>query len=156
MNSVVNGNEDYIDVQVFDIEKCFDALWTQDCINDVFDAGFNNDKLPLSFLESKNAQCAVKVGDGLSDRVNIKNIIMQGTVWASLLCTTSMDKLGQIVYNNKDLLYKNKGKVETQCLGMVDDVLSIQKCSSKAVEMNAVINAFVEMKKLNLNQKQMS
>ena len=35
---------------------------------------------------------------------------------------------------------------------MVDDVLSIQKCSSKAVEINALINAFVEMKKLNLSR----
>ena len=26
-NSVVNGQEDAIDVQVFDVEKCFDSLW---------------------------------------------------------------------------------------------------------------------------------
>ena len=32
-NSVIKGNEDDIDIQVFDIEKCFDALWAQECIN---------------------------------------------------------------------------------------------------------------------------
>ena len=34
-NSVINGNSEPIDIQVFDIEKCFDALWVQECINDV-------------------------------------------------------------------------------------------------------------------------
>ena len=89
MNSVINGNEDPVDVQVFDIEKCFDALWTQECINDLFDAGMTNDKLPLLFLESRNAQCAVKINDERSEHVNIKNIIMQGTVWGSLFCTST-------------------------------------------------------------------
>ena len=37
-------------------------------------------------------------------------------------------------------------------LGMVDDVMVIQKCSSDSVRMNAVVNAFVEAKKLTLNK----
>ena len=52
---------------------------------------------------------------------------MQGTVWGSMLCTASMDKLGQLVYQDKDLIYKYKGVVETPTLGMVDDVLSVLK-----------------------------
>jgi hypothetical protein len=52
LNSVVNGKEEPIDVQVYDIGKCFDALWVEECINDLYDAGFNNDKLPLLFLEN--------------------------------------------------------------------------------------------------------
>ena len=62
-----------------------------------------------------------------------------------------MDKLGQIIYNNRDLVYKYKGVVDTPCLGMVDDILSIQQCSSKSVKTNAVINAFVELKKLKFS-----
>ena len=27
INSVTRGNEEAIDIQVFDVEKCFDALW---------------------------------------------------------------------------------------------------------------------------------
>ena len=62
-----------------------------------------------------------------------------------------MDKLGQLVYKNQDLLYKYKGVVETPSLGMVDDILSIQKCSNDTVKMNAIINSFVEGKKLKLS-----
>ena len=104
-NSVINGNTELIDIHFFDVEKCFDVLWAEECINDLYEAGFDNDKLPLLFLENQNAMIAVKTPTGISKRVSIKNIIMQGTVWGSLFCTASMDKLGQHVYNNKELLY---------------------------------------------------
>jgi hypothetical protein len=59
-NSIVNGNAKSVDVQVFDVEKCFDALWMQECINNLYETGFRNDKLPLLYLENQNAQIAVK------------------------------------------------------------------------------------------------
>ena len=63
-----------------------------------------------------------------------------------------MDKLGQQVYNNKELLYKYKDKVDIPCLGMVDDIMAIQKCSDDALKINAVINGFIESKKLSLSK----
>ena len=152
-NSVVNGQEDAIDVQVFDVEKCFDSLWLQECINDLFENGFQNDKLPLLFKENSNANIAVKSATGMSNRTSIQNVVMQGTVWGSLMCTASVDQLGKLIYKNDKLLYKYKGVVKTPCLGMVDDILSIQKCSDKTIEMNSVINAFIESKKLTLSAK---
>ena len=150
-NSVVNGCEEPIDIQVFDVEKCFDALWVEECINDLYESGLRNDKLSLLYLENQNAQIAVKTASGTSKRVNIKNVVMQGTVWGSLFCTASMDKLGQLVYKNDDLVYNYKGVVATPSLGMVDDVISVQKCSDKATKINAIVNAFIENKKLKLS-----
>ena len=152
-NSVVNGKEDPIDIQLFDVEKCFDALWVEECINDIFEAGLTNDKLVLLYLENQNANIAVKTPRGRSSRVSTKNLIMQGTVWASFLCTVTMDKLGKFVYNHPDLTYKYKGVVETPSLGMVDDVLCVQKCSTETVKMNSIINSFMESKKLKLSSK---
>ena len=37
INSVIRGNEPCIDIQIYDLEKAFDALWLEDCMNDVFD-----------------------------------------------------------------------------------------------------------------------
>ena len=142
------------DIQVFDIEKCFDALWVQECINDVYETGFDNDKLPLLFSENQHAKIAVKTPTGISKRVIIRN--MQGTVCGSLLCTTSMEKLGKHVCEHEDLLYKYKEKVSIPSLGMVDDILAVQKCSEDSVGMNAIINAFIEAKKLTLNKNKMS
>ena len=152
-NTVVNGTEADIDVQVFDVEKCFDALWVHECINDLYETGFDNDKLSILFLENQNAEIAVKTANGTTNRTNVKNIVMQGTVWGRLFCTATMDKLGKLMYQNENLLYKYKNQVGIPTLGMVDDILSIQNCSSDAVKVNGVINGFIESKKLTLSEK---
>ena len=140
-----------MNIQIFDIKKCFDALWAQECINDIFEAGVQNEKLPLLYMEN-NGKCAMKINDGKSERIELNNIIMQGTVWRSLYCATTMDKLAKTMYMDDELMHKYKGVVNTPCLGMVDDLLIVQKCSTKALKANAVANAFVEMKKLKFNK----
>ena len=134
INSITKGNQEPVDIQLFD------------------EAGLNNDKLPLLFLENQNAHVAVKTPNGLSPRVNIQNIVMQGSVWGSLFCTTTMDKLGQLAYENSELLYMYKGLVSVPPICMVDDILSVQKCSETG-GINATINAFIESKKLTLSNR---
>ena len=79
-NSVLKGNSRPKQIQVMDSEKCFDKLWLQSCINAFFDAGLENDKLNLLYIENKNANIAVKVNGKLSTRINVKDVIMQGLV----------------------------------------------------------------------------
>ena len=59
-NSVLKDKLEPIDIQLYDVEKCFDALWLEECINDLFDAGFTNDKLPILFQENQTAKVAIK------------------------------------------------------------------------------------------------
>ena len=61
-----------------------------------------------------------------------------------------MDKLAKIFFKNPDPVYKYKEKFDVPVLGMVDDVLSVTKCSKKRVISNATINSFVELNKLKL------
>ena len=93
MNFVINGSEDSLDICKCDVEKCFDGLWTHECISDIYEARMTNDKLPLLFKMNQNATVAIKTVQGMTKRKNIKNIIMQGTVWGLLLCTSTLDKL---------------------------------------------------------------
>ena len=46
----------------------------------MFDAGIQNDKLSLLHLLRKNAQVAAKTPSGLTERRDISNIVMHGTV----------------------------------------------------------------------------
>ena len=152
-NSVKNGNEAPIEVNVYDAIKCFDNLWLQECINRMYIKGFRNDRLPLLYLSNKSAQIAVKTSSGMTERETISNIVMQGTVWSSLKCTVTMDKLGEMSYENP---YKYKGKVDIPMMGMVDDVISVEKCSNKAVISNSTINTFMELNKLELSESKCS
>ena len=78
LNEAKKGNKKALDFMVYDLEKCFDSLWLHEVINCLYEAGLQNDKLPLLFLENNNAQVAVKTNDRISKRVRIQNIIMQG------------------------------------------------------------------------------
>ena len=150
-NSVTRGKEDPCEIGIYDAEKCFDSLWAEDCINDLFEAGCNDDKLVLLHLGTQNANIAIKTPHGLTKREIIQNIIMQGGVFGPLQCTTSMDKLAKEVYSRPDLLYLYKGAVEVPPLLMVDDILTISKCSTTALAMNSTVNAFIASKKLKLS-----
>ena len=37
INAVVKGDADHVDIQIYDIEKAFDALWLEDSMNDIMD-----------------------------------------------------------------------------------------------------------------------
>ena len=67
----------------------------------------------------------------------------------SIYCTNTMDKLGKIVYSDKKLIYDYKG-TNVPCLQMVDDILTVTKCNTTAITMNATVNTFIETKKLKL------
>ena len=153
INSIIQDNEKAHDFQIYDTKETFDSLWVHEVINDLFDAGFTSDKLNLLFLESASAQVAVKTPSGISRRTTILNKIMQGSVWGGLCCTVLMDKLAKFVYSRPELMIKYKGLVPVPPLEMVDDILTISKCSSQSVQMNSVVNSFMETKNLTLNTK---
>ena len=155
-NSVIRGSEGACEVGVYDAEKCFDSLWAQDCINDMYNAGCTDDKLVLLYQGTQNANIAVKTSYGISERESITNLIMQGGVFGSLMCTTSMDSLAKEVYSRPELLYKYKGVADIPPLLMVDDILTISKCSPTASALNATVNAFINSKKFNLSQNKCS
>ena len=46
-----------------------------------------------------------------------------------------------------------KGKVKKPFLGIVNDVVNVDRCSNKAMAFNATINAFIEANKLRLSQE---
>ena len=149
LNSAVKTNEQ-MDIQVYDVEKCFDALWLHGCISDLYDKGLTSDKLNLVYQGNSNAKVAIKNGTRLSDRFNIENVVMQGSVWGSLMCTATMSKIGENAYSDPKLCYKYKGAVNIPPLGMIDDLLCIQKCN-KSITINSTVNSFIEANKLNLS-----
>ena len=68
-------------------------------------------------------------------------MVMQGSVWGSLKCTSTMDKLNQIAMSDKTLqyLYKGDQNIPIGVLGMVDDTLGVSKCGQKAIQKKSVI-----------------
>ena len=84
INSVVKGNEDCIDIQIYDLEKAFDALWLEDSLNDAFDSideKNRDDKISLLYEANKTNMVAVKTAVGMTKRVDMPHIVQQGGTW---------------------------------------------------------------------------
>ena len=79
-----------IDIQFYDLSKCFDAMWNEETMNDIYDAGVKDDTFALILMALMNEKCQVKVKTpvGDTDRFILNRIEMQGTVTAlsSVLC----------------------------------------------------------------------
>ena len=125
-------------------------MWLSECLNDLFDAGLDNDKLVLIQKSNQHANIAIKTTSGTTDRFMIEDTVMQGTVWAGLMYTSTMEQLCKFILQQKHLLYKYKGKLSVPPLQMVDDVITAAKCGSTSSALNAAINKFMELKKLEL------
>ena len=92
INSVIRGDEDCIDIQIYDIVKCFNGLWLEDCLNDVFDF------VPQAKRDDKGNtrnMVAVKTAVGMTDRIDIPSIVQQGGTWGPGLCANNVDTLGK-------------------------------------------------------------
>ena len=80
---------------------------------------------------------------------------MEETVWGSLFFKTTIDKLPQKVYTEETLLYTYKEEVSVPPLGMVDDVLTVQKSGATSAAINNAVNSFFEQKKAKVISKEM-
>ena len=53
-----------IDLQIFDYKQCFDSLWLQECMNDIYKGGITDDKFALLYNVNIRVNVAVKTPVG--------------------------------------------------------------------------------------------
>ena len=132
---IINGVINYalkekiaIDINLYDIAKCFDAIWYQETMNDMWDVGVKDDRFALMAKMNQKCNIAVKTPAGMSERFIAHEIEMQGTVAGPLKACLQVDTLSRecYVYNEGLFLYK-KG-VYIPPISMCDDVASISLC----------------------------
>ena len=96
LNEALQNKNKNIDVQIVDIEKCFDKMNYTETANDMYESGVQDDKFYM--MAKANAKCMVAVKTpwgSLSKRVQLNKIEMQGTVPVPLKCSVQLDTLGK-------------------------------------------------------------
>ena len=91
----------------------------------------------LLYKSNEAANIAIITLSGTTDRFRISKIVMQGTVWGGLKCSTTMDGLPKHVLQDAQAMYKYRGLVSIPPLEMVDDVITAVECGIKSVKLNA-------------------
>ena len=64
-----------IDIQIMDYKQCFDAMWLRETMNDLYNSGVQDDQLALLFEANKEVSVAIKTPNGLTDRLQLREII---------------------------------------------------------------------------------
>ena len=88
----------------------FDSINLQQAVSDIYEAGLNDDNLPLVYQANKEIFMAVNTPGGLSERQRIEDSVLQGDTWGSLLASVQVDSIGQECaeagygYNYKNIL----------------------------------------------------
>ena len=129
INAAVKGDDDCIDIQIYDIEKAFDALWLEDSLNDIFDnlpEEKKNDKISLLYESNKTNMVAVKTSVGLTRRINLPHIVQQGGTWGPLLCSNSIDKIGKKCREKNEHIYLYKKSAKVLPLTFVIHILIVK------------------------------
>jgi exonuclease III len=151
LNSVFNKESPPVDIHMYDLCKCFDGLWLEECCNNLYEAGITDDKLAMIYEGNKVNNVAVRTPAGLTERAIIERIVTQGGVTGPLCCAVQTDGIGKQSLEEGTNLYYYKGVVGIPTLAMVDDLAKISTCGIESVKDNSYVNAKIEQNKLLFN-----
>ena len=128
-----------ISLQFYDYKQMFDSVNLEEAINDIFDYGVKNDDLHLIYKANHKIYMAIKTPGGLTDRQTIKNCLLQGDTWSSILASVQVDSIGKSV-EDAGIGYFYKSKLPITMLGLVDDVVGVSEAGYKAQQLNVILN----------------
>ena len=148
LNSVKNNEIENIDVQLMDIAKCFDAQWPTKTMNDFYEVAEKNDKLVIMNEANKDVEIAIKTAFGKTDRENIGEIEMQGSVMGPIKAAVQIDTVGKECIQNRENLLQYKKTVDIPPLSFIDDILAFSKCGQNSIKLNCFLNAKIQSKRL--------
>ena len=151
LHAVVNeaiANKTAVDIQFTDIKQCFDSIWLEEATNDLFDSGVTTRNLNIWYEGNRKTEMCIETRVGRSDRVELNQIVMQGSVPGGFICSNQLSKLCNKLYKEGNV-YMYRNKVPVPALAMVDDIASIAVCNStEALTCNIKTDSFIQRKKL--------
>ena len=141
ITNVVNGKAKDVDIKIWDNSKMFDSMFFKETLNDLYDAGVEDDKVALWYESNKKCDIAIRTPYGLTPRKQINEVIMQGWVFGGLEASLQIDLLGKYCMQNGNNYFENNEKhgkpiylykesLHLPPLSFVDDVAGFSECGS--------------------------
>ena len=134
-------------LQFYDYCQMFDAINLEQALSDLYDCGVDDDNLGILYRANNEIDMAVNTPSGLSERQTIKNVVLQGETWGSIMASVQVDSIGKEI-EQSGLGYQYKDILPVTLLGLVDDIIGITDAGYKAQQMNAVLNVKTAEKRL--------
>ena len=77
----------------------FDSIDLEQALIDIYEAGVDDDTLALLYDANKEIHMTVKTPNGLTERQVIKDIVLQGDTFGSILASVQVDTIGNVHVN---------------------------------------------------------
>lgn len=81
-------------LQFYDYSQMFDSVNLKEAICDMFNTGMDDDNLILIYKSNHEINMAVKTAHGISNREIVKDIILQGDKFGSIMASVQVEKIG--------------------------------------------------------------
>ena len=134
-------------LQIYDYRQMFDAIGLEEAISDAFDVGMDDDNLSLIYNANKKIQMAVNTPSGLTERQTLKNVVLQGDTWSSLLASIQVDNICKDIVSS-GYGYRYKDVLPVSLLALVDDMIGVTYAGHRAQQMNVALNVKTAEKRL--------
>ena len=123
----------------YDYAQMFDSINLQEALNDIYNYGLNDDNLPLIHKANEEVFMAVKTTCGLTSRQTIRNSVLQGDTFGSLLASVQVDTIAQNV-SEAGIGYLYNKELPINILGLVDDMIGVTEAGHKTQIMNTILH----------------
>ena len=100
LNSIINETltskkKHPVDIQIYDYKQCFDGLWLEECLNDMYSGGLKDNKFNTIYNANSDVKIVVKTPVGKSNQADIQKVVIQGDVFGPILCSKQIDTFGK-------------------------------------------------------------
>ena len=90
-----------------DYRQCFDSMWMEESMNDLWEAGIKDDKLALIYKMNEQTSVSVKTPFGNTESEVVRRVVMQGVTFGPLCCSVQVDTFGKECITYYEVLDKN-------------------------------------------------
>ena len=128
----------------YDFRQAFDSLWLQDCLLVLRKLGVEKYILKLIYEMNKRAIVQIKTPYGLTEPVDVTDIVKQGGVLGSPMCSATT---AEYCEQNKGICL---GQASIASLAFVDDIADLSTSIEDAIASHKNALTFAQRKKLEL------
>ena len=106
-------------VTFIDMEKCFDKLWLQSGIVELWKSGMNPHDAQIIYNMNKEATITINTPVGMTNPIHVTNCVKQGTIYGPQVCSKEIEQVNA-VHKKAVTIYSPRIEIET--LSYVDDI----------------------------------
>ena len=153
INDALSYQKVDIDIQFYDLRQAFNSMWFEETMNDMWEGmEVKDEKFALISEMNSNVDLFVKTPVGNSEVFTLEKIEQQGTVLGPIKCSNQIDSISRECLRENIEMFKYRGAISIPPLGMIHDLCAVAQCGPQSVIMNAIINAKINMNRLEYNQ----